>query len=167
MEISDKQLYDYCYVFSNHLITKFVRFGGKAQLDAGVKLLKEAKENQWDNKSLREALSYFKSASKLLKDESKVAAYLNACLCCYYLKDKEQFLIYKKGLSELVFPEETRKYIKDLGSDPTGFKTIFRIIKSLCTGTEYKNGTTLAKEAEDLFMDNKKKALEIIESLRL
>lgn len=49
--------------------------------------------------------------------------------------------------------------------DPTGFKTIYNVIRSHVTGEEYKNRYDKLNDAQELFLHNKENALDVLNKL--
>lgn len=167
MEISDSQLYKYCYGISDSILHGFLKSSGNHYLSFGIEALRSAEENKFNKEKLKEALVHFEMAGKLSDEEEKVIAYLNACLCCYYLKDRNNFSLYKLKLKELTFSERTRKRILNMTDDPTGFKTIYKAIKTLITNEEYKNRFMILEERTTNFENAKTKALEAISKFNI
>lgn len=164
MEISDKQLYDYCYGFSSFVFHGLFNYSGKKYISLGIEKLELYKTSS-NLEDIKEALRHFDSASTILKDENLISALYDCCLCCFYLGLKTKYDEYKMKLQNITFPKELEDCYSKAYFDPTGFRTIFKIVKSLVTKTDYISHADMLRKAKINFEDKKEKALRDIEKI--
>lgn len=167
MEQSFKQLYNYGYNMSNALIDNILKSAGNTYFQLGMQSMSKAEQDEWNQAYLKETIEHFVMAKKLCFEDAKIIALANICLCYYHLKDNISLKKCKQELQDIEFSEKSKKFILNLGADPTGFKTLYRAIKSLITGEEYKNRYTVLAEKMDHFQKLKQEAIKAVADLKL